>query len=493
MAGPDELRRQLERMQRLQTDLPPHLAQRVCTVELGKSRQLGLQYALPVGLGELDGAQPMPEEYLGDAIRDLVMHEVGHTLGLRHNFKASSGIPYERLQDTTYTREHGVTLSVMDYGPVNVSADRKRQGHYWNKEVGTYDQWVVQYAYATIYDQPANGPLAQTGTPVATPEEELVGLRKIAERASEPLHTYGTDEDNWLGPFAVDPNTSAWDLGSDPVRYARERVALVKQVQPRLERRLIGTGDGYQRLRGAVSGLVFERLLALLPSVKLVGGMYVARDHKGDPQGRPPFTPVAAARQREALRLIIENAFAEDAFDFDPDMLNKLAPNRWAHWGLPWFTVPLDFPVHDYVSLVQDVLLYDLMDAYRLRRMIDNEVRMPRGMEAFTAAELFETLTAAIWTELGDGRRGTRSVNSFRRNLQRSHLNELVGLMIGRSPAVPEDARSLARYQLKQLSERIGAALASGASLDVATRAHLDESKARIDRALEAEMVVGVK
>ncbi len=490
LAGPDELRRRLDELQRPPAGLPQVLAQRVCYAEFGRHQQLGLQYALLVGLGELDGGKPLPETYLGDAIRDLTMHEVGHTLGLRHNFKGSSAIPYDRLQDTSFTRRHGLTLSVMDYGPVNVSPNRARQGQYWNTGVGTYDKWVIQYGYAPIYGSSDNGEPATMGTPVPTPEAERPGLASIARRAAEPLHAFGTDEDNWLGPFALDPRTSAWDLGSDPAAFARDRAEIVRRVRPHLESRLVAEGEGYQRLRGAMTALLIEEVLALLPVTKVIGGAYVARDHKGDPGGRAPFTPIPAATQREATDLLVRGVFAEDAFRFDPEQLNKMAPNRWAHWGMPFFTVPLDYPVHAYVSLVQDLLLYTVTDAYRLRRMIDNEVRMPAGAEPYTVAELLGTLTAAIWSEAGEGGQGVRSVNSFRRNLQRSYLNELTILLIDPSPVVPEDARSLARWELRRLSSRLGDALAASVGLDTATRAHLDESKARIDRALEASLTL---
>src|SRR5439155_26518499 len=189
--------------------------------------QLGVQYAFLAGLGLLAPGEPLPEEYIEDALRELVMHEVGHTLGLRHNFKASSGIPFERLNDTTYTHRHGLTLSVMDYAPVNVALDPKRQGDYYSKSVGTYDLWAIRYAYAPVYQEAAEPPriagvmLQAKGTLVPTTAAEEPALRRIAAEAAEPLHAYGTDEDNWLGPFAVDPLSNAWELGSEPTAYAR--------------------------------------------------------------------------------------------------------------------------------------------------------------------------------------------------------------------------------------------------------------------------------
>lgn len=486
LAGPDEMIRRFQETQRLQREMRPELAGRVCLAEMGKAHQLGVQYALLVGLGRLAGGRPMPEEFLGDAIRDLVLHEVGHTLGLRHNFKGSSGIPHERLHDTSFTKQHGVTLSVMDYGPVNVAVDAKRQGHYWNKEVGTYDVWAIRYAYQPF---PASGYVAGASTQsngTANPESELEALREIARLSAEPLHTYGTDEDNWLGPFAVDPLTNAWDLGSEPVRYGRDRVALIRRVQPTLEKRLIAEGDGYQRLRGALNTLIFERYVSLSPVAKAVGGLYVARDHKGDPNGRLPFTPVPAAKQREAVALLVESAFAEDAFRFDSELLNKLAPNRWAHWGVGWFVTPLDFPIHDYVGFVQSALLDELLTPIRLRRVVDNEVRAPRG-SAYRMSELFASLSDAIWSELGSLPERPRAVTSFRRNLQRAHAERLIAFATRPPIGTPEDARSLARLHLKRISGRIEMALRDD-GLDDLTRAHLDETRVRIERALEAEL-----
>ncbi len=481
--------------------LPASLAARACVAEAGMEHQLSVQYAFLIGLGTLAPGEPMPESYIEDALRQLVMHEVGHTLGLRHNFKSSSGTPYDRLNDTTITRRNGVTLSVMDYAPVNVAVDPKHQGDYFNKLVGSYDMWAIRYAYAPVYQQPTppssgDGMLATTGTPVSRMEDEATALKHIAAEAAEPLHTYGTDEDNWLGWFAVDPLSNAWELGSEPVAYARDRIALIKRVEPRLQTRLIADGEGYQRLRNATTSLLFERLTALLPVTKTVGGIYTARDHKGDPNARAPFVPVSAARQREAVKVIVDGAFAEGAIKLDPERLNYLAPNRWAQFDL-WetFNSPVDYPVHDIVAGLQDILLGELLAPPRLRRIVDNTARMPNGERAYTLGEMFETLTGAIWSELGGPQRA-RNVDSFRRNLQRAYVDHFTQMLMptrdsstaGRFTPVfdaPEDARALARYELTRLSRRLGAAQNSGA-LDLETRAHFAESKAKIDRALTA-------
>ncbi len=452
----------------------------LCTAEVGKSWQLGVQYAAMATLGRIEPGRDMPEFYLGDAIRDLVMHEVGHTLGLRHNFKASSAIPFEKLHDKSFTGTHGVAVSVMDYNPVNISANPDRQGDYWSRVVGDYDIWAISYAYSTPLDDPA---------------AEKARLRALASRGTDEMLTYGSDEDNFGGPFAVDPRIVTWDLGSDPLAYAKERAALVKRVLPELEERLIREGDGFQRLRSAYPSLMVERARALTPAIRIIGGLHVARDHKGDPNGRMPFTPVSAERQREALSLVAREALAENAWTIDPEMLNKLAPNRWMHWGLNLQLDPT-FPIHAWVSSSQGAVLSQLLSPPRLGRILDNELRVGKGRDVFSMDEVFAAVDDAVWAELGgvDGRRNgsPRPVSSFRRSLQRQHVGMLTALLLGTdSPMVriPEDARSMARYSLGAIATRIRA-VESYSSLDRTTRAHLDETATRIERALEASLAL---
>jgi hypothetical protein len=459
-----------------------------CFNQLGKRAQMALQHTAMVALGVLPADGPLPEQFLGDGLRDLIMHEIGHTLGLRHNFRGSSGIPYDKLNDKAFTKENGLTLSVMDYAAVNINKDPKRQGYYHNPEVGTYDVWAIRYAYEAV--ERAQIKASGAGDIIATAESELPALRRIASEVARPLHTFGTDEDNWLGGYAVDPLTNAWELGSDPVRYGHDRVELIKTIVPKLEDRMVTDGKGYQRLRESVTGLLYERYTALAPVTKTVGGMYVARDHKADPGERRPFVPVPAADQRAAVKLLVDEAFAASAFAHDASLLNKLAPSRWADWSEP-FTLQVDFPLHAIVNSIQAALLRGLLDNARLHRMVENGARVSRPAEAYSIAELFGTLTGSIWSEVSGA---PQNVNSIRRNLQRSYLSEMTRILMNErtlfaGALAPEDARSLARYELTQLSERIGRALSTGGTLDATTRAHLLETKVRIDRALSASVV----
>ena len=477
---PEAMTKALQPEQTMAAKNPAIHPEWLCAAEHGKAHQLDLQHALLAGRGLIGANEPMPEEYLADAVRDLILHEVGHTLGLRHNFKASSAIPYDRLHDEDYTRENGVSLSVMDYAPANIALDADEQGHYWNKEPGAYDGWAIEYAYR---------PVMNDGAMVTDPAAETDALDAIAREADDPEHTYGTDGDRGYG---LDPLANAWELGSDPLRFATDRTELVRTVEPMLEERLVQEGDAYTRLRSATTTLIFARYRSLMPAAKMIGGLYVARDHKGDPQGRMPFTPVEAERQRDAVQLLVDEAFAADAFQFDPERLNKLMPDRMSHWGNGFGT--LDFSVHDYVASIQGGLMNAVLNPTRLGRMIDNAARVADGTEAYRPSELLTTMTDAVWSELESG----AEINTFRINLQRAYTDQLIRLMLETPPfrafsgggiqevPVPEHVRSLARLELTELSDQIGQAM--NGALDRDLQAHLTETQVRIDRALNASM-----
>lgn len=254
---------------------------------------------------------------------------------------------------------------------------------------------------------------------------------------------------------------------------------------PTLEERILEDGEGYQRLRSALNSLLFERLNATMPLVKYVGGAYVARDHRGDPDQRPAFTPVAAERQRDAVDLIARTMLAENAFELDAGLLDRLLPNRWSHWGQSPSTI-LQFPVLSNLEAMHGSLLAGLMSPPRLARMLDREAVAGSAEDVYTVAEMFGDLTTAVWSELGRGG-DARSAAPARRNLQRIYTDGLASLAL--SETAPGDATALARLELTELSGRLGRALA-GARLDRATRAHLAETRARVDRVLEATLVL---
>ncbi|MCK4893364.1 MAG: zinc-dependent metalloprotease, partial [Calditrichia bacterium] len=217
---------------------------------------------------------------------------------------------------------------------------------------------------------------------------------------------------------------------------------------------------------------------------KFIGGIHAYRDHIGDPNGRPPFVVVSAEKQRQVLESITQLYFAPDAFQFSPDLLNKLAPDRLGDFqGTTWKRLRADYPIHGIVQLLQASALFRLYDPLILQRLQDNEIRFPRGETPFTMAEMFEGLRSSIWQEVWEA----TNINSFRRELQRMHLFILSRILINEPSIVPHDAITLARYDLETLQAQIEQRLSQDTG-DIYSIAHLREVQAKINAVLNAQI-----
>jgi hypothetical protein len=232
------------------------------------------------------------DAYVNDFLRYVTAHEVGHTLGLRHNFRASITHNLDQMQDTQLTAREGIAGSVMDYLPSNIAPRGTKQGDYFQVNLGTYDYWAIEYAY-----KPINA---------SSPEGELPELRKIAARASEPLLAYATDEEAGISqePFNMDPSAMRWDLGSDPLKFHELRVKLSGEIIANMEAKLQKQGEGYQILRRSFSAAFGQEGLSMILAATYIGGLNSYRDHYDDPNGRLPFRPVSPVEQKEALLLL---------------------------------------------------------------------------------------------------------------------------------------------------------------------------------------------
>jgi hypothetical protein len=432
-----------------------------------------LRLALLAG-GSAPSGFDVPDEYLGEAVRWVVSHEVGHTLGLRHNFKSSSSTPFDKLNDRYTISQIGMTGSVMDYVTPNVSRDRTRQGFYFSPTVGTWDRWAIEWGYSEV-----PGDLS--------PAKESEDLAKIADQAHLKEHAYGADEDTYPAG-AMDPMCSIFDLSDDPLAWAKERIGVCNDIiaSGKLEDRVIGEGENYVPLRSAVETILIQEYVAMSRAVSFVGGQYTARPHKGSDNGELPMTPVPADAQRDALKFVIANAFTPTALALPPDMLNRLADNKSQDWQNPMWSYGrrFDFPLGDWVAAIHNTLLIQLMNPMRLQRIVETQYKAD---SPYRLSELFSGLTDAIW--YGNMTPTGRSA-VMQRNLQRIYLDKLVWMVVKPYPGTPHEAVALARLHLTRLQSRIDQASKQGGLGDEAL-AHLAESKARIDRALGAQLESG--
>ena len=445
----------------------------LCQCSSHMKHELSLAAMAAMDRNVLKPGEKIPEELLTQAIKEVTMHEVGHTLGLRHNFKASTFLKNDQLHDTAVTRKMGLVGSVMDYAPTNLAPKGKKQGDYYTTTLGPYDYWAIEYAY-----KPLSG-----GT-----EGEIEKLQQIAKMAPKAGLDYATDEDMMA---SSDPLVNVWDLGSDPLQYARDRVQIAQDLFNNLSDKAIDGGEGYQRVRSAFSVLLNQYGNAAALAANFVGGEYMHRDHKGDPEGRDPFVPVNLAKQREALKFLQDNVFADSAFKFQPELLRRLASDRWMHWGNERVMSSVDFPLYQRILSIQNVAMGQMLDNSTLARIQNNQLKAKANEESLSVAEVFRSLSDGIWTEVTTESKKAANrnlkVSTIRRNLQRSHIGTLSNLALA-SGGIP-DSRSLARMHLKQIDGSINTILGDkAATLDDASRAHLEDTHERIQRVLNASI-----
>jgi hypothetical protein len=419
-------------------------------------------FGYAMDLLEARGMEPdSPEaEALAQAsIRRNVMHEVGHTLGLRHNFRGSTIYSLKQLEDTDFTRKNGMAGSIMEYLAFNVAPLGAKQGDMINTTIGPYDYWAIEYAYREL--DPAN---------------EAKELEKIAARSVEPALAYGTDEDAGAGNvrIGIDPAVNRFDLGSDPIEYYKRRMALNRELWERAQNRKLKPGESYEKLAQTLS-YGFRELASIAPlAAKYIGGVTHLRDRAGT--DRPLYEPVPAARQREALALLNKDLFDTTSFRFKPEFVSRI--------GLDHFERPAnpDYSIATSVLNVQNSVLDYLLADQVAARLLNSAEKVADGSRLLKLSELYESLQSAIWSEL---RTGTE-IRSMRRNLQREHLRRVVNALIKPAATTPADARSLQRANAQQLQQQIRAALGKQANKE--SRAHLSESLDLLTEALKAPL-----
>ncbi len=412
----------------------------------------------------LDG---IPEWFIGPMLADLVAHEVGHTLGLRHNFKASTIYSLSQI-NSDEVKGKPFTGSVMDYTPVNINMqDGKLQGDFCMTDIGKYDYWAIEYGY-TMGD-----------------------TKEVLKRVAEPELVYGTDEDT-VGP---DPRAKRYDFSANPLDFANSRMKLVAYHRERILSKFVKEGQSFSRARRGYGITLNDQTSVVSMMSSWVGASLVNRDRKGDPNARTPVTPVPAAQQRAALEFVVNNAFKDEAFGLTPELLSYMTVDKWSDaGGMRDIMADPTWEVHDRIIGIQASALTMIMNPTTLKRVYDNEFRVPADQDALTLPEVMETMTNAIWTEFksGDtsGSYTTRKpkVSSLRRNLQREYVDRLIDLSL--PDAVPGAAgKPISNLAIAQLQTVRGWAGKAGAAYDAYTAAHLNELTKRIDKALDAQYI----
>jgi hypothetical protein len=441
---------------------------RLCSYFEHAANEAAFGLALMEARGEIEPDSPAADQFVYDFLKDVTMHEVGHTLGLRHNFRASTAHTLEQVADPAFVAEHGVTGSVMEYTPMNLAlksemrkSDKPRT--VFTPTLGEYDYWAIEYAYKPI-----------------APEQEAAELARIAARSNEPQLAFATDQS--IGE-SLDPEVNQGDIGTDPLAYFRRRAELSRELWDLLEHRTLKADEGYEVLRRRFTTGFAQIGVTSALTAKYIGGTFTSQDHAGSP--RVPLTPVPAAKQREALALITDRLFLSTSFKVSSEFARKLTLDRLESESFsdngPRLSTDLQLP--DLVIGVQRDVLNRLMSPLVAQRLLNNGTRVASAKDALSIAELYEKLQSAIWSEAKAG----TDADLLRRNLQREHLRKVTAALTGPSNALPADARALLRLNARALRDQL-AAVQHRASLSPESRAHYAEAHETLNEVLKAQV-----
>ena len=394
-------------------------------------------------LAEVSGASSSDlKQIVKEGMKSLIMHEVGHTLGLNHNMKASVIYSPNQLADADFIKGKALTGSVMDYAGINLTLDKEKQGQYFDMAVGPYDIWAIQFGY--------------------TPFKDNKELTDLLLRSTEQELIFGNDADDMRSPGkGIDPRVMTGDLSGDQISYSIDRFKLVNAAMKEIGTKMSKDGDTYEDLRRAYYTLNSQAARAGDILSRFVGGVYVDRSNVGQSEGTVPYTPVSLNDQKRAMGAIKNFVFAPNAFTAPSSVYNSLAKQRR---GFDFFSGPEDPKIHDRILGYQTRVLSHLMHPNTLQRIMDSSLY---GNQ-YALSTFMSDLDDAIFKVDNKG-----NVNTFRQNLQAVYVKRLIDMVTGTSSdrfKVP--AKSLAVYHLNKIVKRTKSP--KGDVSSIAHRIHLN-------------------
>ena len=385
-----------------------------------------------------------------DNMMRLIMHEVGHTLGLNHNMRASHLYSPEELTNPELIEGKAINGSVMEYPALNVSLDKEKQAQFSDVSVGPYDIWAIEFAY----------------TPNMSEDE----IAKILDRSTEPELAFGNDADDMRSSFrGIDPRVMIYDLSNDPIRFSIDRFKLNERIMGELKDKFLKDGSNYDDFRRGYYVLSSSSATAGTVISRFIGGVYVDRSLVGQEGGTKPYTPVSYDDQKRAFNALEKYIFAPNSFSVSNYIYNYLAKSRR---GFAFSSGPEDPKIHDQVIGYQTRVLSHLLHPNTLQRIIDSELY---GNQ-YKLTEFMTDLNDAIFKADINS-----NINTFRQNLQAVYVTRLIEMVVGKSSnrfKVP--AKSMAIVNLEKLAKKL-----KNNRGDLSSRAHKKHLRKLILNALE--------
>jgi hypothetical protein len=395
------------------------------------------------------------KEYVRLMVADLVAHEVGHCLGLRHNFAASTLRTTQELKNYAAIKESGVVASVMDYTPLNLVAILNGHAGYYNPTIGAYDMAAIEYGYK---------PLGAESTRAEVPK-----LDAMARRYGSKGLLYLTDED----ADGINPLSTRWDLASDAVNY----YAVEQKANELLRNFAINkstlNGQSYTRRNAIILRTLRRELTTAAQAARYIGGIEFRRHLKGDINEQPTLKPVTPAEQRAALKFIGQTALKTSGTNLPQDILFGMSQAPEAG-GADYNAPLLAFMTQQLQGIVAQLLSSEKIDA-----IAENSFKTTGKLDQYTLEEHYTGIINPILAELKSG----QAVTPFRRELQRFLITSLVGQVESKPGLYNGDAVLLAGDWLKTLKPQFS--VQGAKATDRMTSLHYKSLAEQIDRALE--------
>jgi len=401
-------------------------------------------------LDYVDGAKMEDSKIIQEFIYYLVLHEIGHTLGLNHNMKASNLHGLSTIHKQEITSKVGLIGSVMDYPSVNAALNRTKQGQYYTMRPGPYDLWAIQFAY-------------ENGRTTAQTEALL-------NRSTEHELLFGNDADDMRAAGkGIDPAVNIFDLTSDAIDYSVERMKLVQVISKEFMKKYNDVGESYQDHLVGYLSMMRQYKDAANTISRFVGGISVNRAMIGQKGETQPYTPFPLAEQQKAMATLSTYIFAPTAFDFSNELYVYLQAQRR---GFGFFAKSEDPKIHEQILMIQKGVLEHLLHENTLERIVDAELY---GNEYKLSTVLTDLTNAVFKADIAG------NVSSVRQNLQITYTEMLVDILIGKSKdKYNNTAQSHALYFLKEIQK-----MAMTATGDISTKAHKNHLKTIIENALK--------
>ncbi len=413
-------------------------------------------------------------------IRSVILHESGHDLGLQHNFIGSEAYTAADVQNKAFTRKYGIASSVMEYNPTNIWPKGTPNGDYDQLVLGPYDYYAVHYGYGFIPN-------------VTSPEQERATLNRWASHWADPRYRFASDEDadGFASGHSIDPRVVTDDLTNKPLAWCQTQESLMHSLMDAVNARFPQPGMPYDQARAAF--LVPLRLYlrcAVMPA-HTIGGEYLSRAFKGDPNAPQPLSPVSVGDERAAWNDLNGALFSDKAWRFNPAVLNTLTYTEYSSLSqdASWAYAPTprhDVPIATVVGAVQLGVLHELFSPLRLQRMDEFSLRYAPG-KTMTMTQLFDWAGSGILGSVANG--CVARVGIMSRDLQTMYAWFLGTMLTDPQPGTPGDAQGLARVQLENLRHNAAVALGRG-HLDELTRGHLELLQSIAGDALSARETI---